>query len=104
MDKNEVIVIVKQYAETVKEKINPQKVILYGSFAKGNWHEDSDIDVAVIVDSLDNDLLETKKMLFKLRRGIDDRIEPILLENNSIDGSGFIKDVLKHGQVIYSRQ
>ena len=56
------------------------------------------------LDLLDNDLLETKKMLFKLRRGIDDRIEPILLENNSIDGSGFIKYVLKHGQVIYSRQ
>lgn len=103
MDKDEVVVIAKKYAESIKEKIKPQKVILYGSFAKGNWHENSDIDVAVIVDSIDNDILETKKMLFKLRRGIDDRIEPILLEDNSSDKSGFLKDVLKYGHVVYSR-
>lgn len=104
MDKDEVVVIVKKYADSVKEKIKPQKVILYGSFAKGNWHENSDIDVAVIVDSInDDDILETKKMLFKLRRGIDDRIEPILLEGNASDRSGFLKEVLRHGQVVYSR-
>lgn len=102
MDKGEVIVKVKKYADLVNQKIRPNKVILYGSFAKGNWHEDSDIDVAVIVNSINDDILETQKILFKLRRNIDDRIEPILLEENN-DASGFLTEVLKHGHIVYSR-
>jgi len=103
MDKDEIIIKVKRYADLVNMNLKPSKIILYGSFAKGSWHEDSDIDVAVIVDSIDGDILETEKTLFKLRRTIDDRIEPVLLEEKS-DASGFLKDLLEYGQVIYSRQ
>lgn len=102
MGKDEVIVKVKKYADLVNEKMNPSKIVLYGSFAKGNWHENSDIDVAVIVDSIDGDILETEKILFRLRRTVDDRIEPVLLEETN-DISGFLTDILKHGQVVYSR-
>ena len=50
---------------------------------------------------MEGDFLEMEAMLYKLRRNVDDRIEPVLLEENS-DESGFLKEILKHGQVIYS--
>ncbi|MEA1884858.1 MAG: nucleotidyltransferase domain-containing protein [Thermotogota bacterium] len=36
--------------EAIKNQIDPQKIILFGSFAKGTQKEDSDIDMCVITD------------------------------------------------------
>jgi len=36
----------KQLIETIKQQVNPDFIILFGSFAKGNTHKDSDIDLA----------------------------------------------------------
>lgn len=102
MDKEEVVINVQKYADLVSKRLKPKKIILFGSFAKGNWHDYSDIDVAVIVDSIEGDILDAEKMLFRLKRGIDDNIEPVLLEESN-DFSGFLKDILSYGLVIYSR-
>lgn len=101
MDKSQVLEKAIQYAALVSENIKPQKVILYGSYAKGNWKEESDIDIAVVVDTIVEDFLDTEALLYKLRRNVDDRIEPILLDGQK-DESGFLDEILKHGQVIYS--
>ncbi len=101
MDKSQVLEKAIEYAKLVSEKIKPQKVVLYGSYAKGNWKEDSDIDIAVVVNIIEDDFLETKAMLYKLRRNIDDRIEPVLLEEGN-DESGFLNEIMKHGEIIYS--
>ena len=63
MDKSQALEKAIQYAALVSEKIKPQKVVLYGSYAKGNWKEESDLDIAVIVDTVDKDFLETEIML-----------------------------------------
>jgi len=102
MDKNQVIEVVKKYALLVNEKIKPDKVILYGSYARGNWQENSDIDVAVVFDCLNADCLETMALLYKLRRGIDDRIEPVLLEKSN-DSSGFLAEIMKYGETILTQ-
>lgn len=88
------------YAKLVGEIIQPAKVVLYGSFAKGNWNENSDIDIAVIMNTID-DYLETSKKINKLTRGIDTRIEPVLLQSNE-DSSGFLSTVLNTGITLYS--
>ena len=36
------------YAEAVKNEFSPSAVVLYGSYANGSPHKDSDIDVAVV--------------------------------------------------------
>ena len=102
MDKSQVIEIVKKYAYVVNEKIKPNKIVLYGSYARGNWQENSDIDVAVIVDCLNTDCLEIMALLYKLRRGIDDRIEPVLLEKSN-DSSGFLAEIMKYGETILTQ-
>ena len=98
MDGN-IINIVKQYAELVKQYIPVSKILLYGSYARGNERTDSDIDVAVIVDKSPSDFLETETLLFKLRRQIDTRIEPVLIEKD-YDKSGFLDNILEYGIVI----
>jgi len=91
----------KVYAKLVGEQINPTKIVLYGSFAKGNWNENSDIDIAVIVNKIDDDFLELSKRLNKLTRNIDNRIEPVLLQIDE-DRSGFLSSILKTGITLYN--
>ena len=70
------------------------------SYARGTAGEDSDIDVAVVLDSIEEDLLMLEARLYRLRRDIDERIEPILLEEKD-DKSGFLEEILKTGEIIY---
>ncbi|MCL2806756.1 MAG: nucleotidyltransferase domain-containing protein [Coriobacteriia bacterium] len=100
LDKGTVDSTVKRYTEVVTRALSPAAIVLYGSHAKGNAGEDSDIDVAVIFDGFQGDWLETSSSLWRMRRGISYNIEPILLDSQD-DKSGFVANVFKTGQVIY---
>jgi predicted nucleotidyltransferase len=99
MDKSEVIRIVTKYKLLVSKHFDVESMILFGSYAKGNQKDDSDIDVAIVVNSITQDFFSYAPLLWKLRREIDDRIEPILIEKNK-DESGFLKEILKTGFII----
>lgn len=99
MDKSEVINLVSKYKALVSKHFNIESVILFGSYASGNNREDSDIDVAIVVNSIDSDFFSYAPLLWKLRREIDDRIEPILIEKSK-DESGFLNEILKTGLII----
>jgi len=57
--------IIERYRQELKSfNINSQKIILYGSYAKGNPREDSDIDLIVISDDFkDMNLRERLEIL-----------------------------------------
>ncbi len=99
MDKREVINKLLNYKLLVSKHFDIDKVVLFGSYAKGNPKEDSDIDVAIIVNSISKDYFSYAPLLWKLRREIDDRIEPILIEKNH-DESGFLSEILNTGLII----
>ena len=54
MDKEQALKIAKKYKEIVAEKLPLKAVYLYGSYSKGNYTEGSDIDIAVVVDKLND--------------------------------------------------
>ena len=96
MDNSEVIDILKKYKKLLAQHMAFEELILYGSYAKGNAHKDSDFDVAVVVDNIAGDYFSTRPLLWKLRREIDDRIEPVLIEKNHDEG-GFLSEISKNG-------
>ena len=99
MDNREIIEKLTNYKLLVSKHFDIDELVLYGSYAKGTQNADSDIDVAVVVNSIDQDFFTYAPLLWKLKREIDDRIEPILIEKIS-DESGFLKEVLKTGLII----
>ena len=99
MDKSEVIDKLLKYKVLVSKHFDIDMIVLFGSYAKGNQKADSDIDVAVIVNSVESDYFTYAPLLWKLRREIDDRIEPILIEKNH-DESGFLNEVLTYGLIL----
>ena len=100
LDQATAISAVEQYANAVIKEFTPAAIVLYGSYAKGNPHEDSDIDVAVIFNGFSGDWLKTSTRLWRLIEDISFDIEPILLDSTE-DNSGFVRNVFKTGQIIY---
>ena len=66
MDKEQAINLAKRYKEMVAEKLPLKALYLYGSYSKGNYRADSDIDIAVIVERLDDDYFKDTPLLWKL--------------------------------------
>lgn len=96
MDKIEAIEKVREYKKLLQNFFLVDKVYLYGSYAKETNKLQSDIDVAIVVNQLEGDYFETTPLLWKLRRQIDDRIEPVMFEKG-IDESGFLAEIEEYG-------
>jgi predicted nucleotidyltransferase len=75
MDKNEAIKIAKRYIDSISNKYQIENAILFGSFAIGTNHPDSDIDVAIVFKTVD-DIIDLQIQLMQLRSDEDLLIEP----------------------------
>ena len=76
MDKERAFEIVDKYIAYLKySKFGVQKAYIFGSYANGRFHDDSDIDLAIVLDSVPNSFT-MQVQLMKLSRKFDSRIEP----------------------------
>ncbi len=75
MDKTEALTIANRYIDFIGNKYSISQAYMFGSFAKGTNHEDSDIDIAIVVKNV-SDIIDAQIEMMKLRRKIDLRIEP----------------------------
>ena len=98
MDKEQALKLAKRYKEMVAEKLPLKAVYLYGSYSKGNYTEDSDIDIAVVVDKLNDNFFEDTPLLWKLRRKISTLIEPVLLTEDETNPLYY--DILRTGTLV----
>jgi predicted nucleotidyltransferase len=104
MDKRNIIIDkVRAYKALVDAEF-PVKIdqcYLFGSYAKGKPRAYSDIDVAFIVEQLDDDydFLKTEPLLWKLTLQVDDRIEPVLIARDT-DYAGFLDEIQRTGILI----
>ncbi len=91
---------INRYAELVKKTLPVEMIILYGSYARGTENRNSDIDIAVVVNDLDEDYLDVSARLYSLCREINSDIEPKLIIRKD-NRSGFLESILKYGKIIY---
>jgi predicted nucleotidyltransferase len=80
MKREEGLAIARRFRSAVELSGYPvQRVVLYGSVARDQAHEDSDIDIAVICFPFGKTRHEENMAMRRLRRKIDVRIEPFCL-------------------------
>jgi predicted nucleotidyltransferase len=92
--------VVEDYLKDLSEEIEIDKAILFGSYAKGNYSIDSDIDLAIFSDSFKNtERIESIKYLLKRARkyrGVD--LQPISFTKQDYEERiGIVEEVLKTG-------
>ena len=92
------IEIAKEYKALVAKHLPFKALYLYGSYSKGNHTEDSDIDIAVVVERMSDDYFEDTPLLWKLKRKISNLIEPVLLTEDT--NNPLYADILKTGILI----
>lgn len=78
VDSTNVIFKIKKYISLLKKNdYRIQKVYLYGSYAKGNYHKDSDIDLLLVSKDFTGNRFKDSLKLMKLGFDVDSRIEPM---------------------------
>lgn len=87
---------VLKYADFLKGSIpGIKKVLLFGSYAKGSFEENSDMDLAIVFERL-SDTFEMQVELMKIRRKFDTRIEPHPIREADLNPSNpFAREILR---------
>jgi len=103
MDNRTVIIDkVKEYKTLVNDTLqfDIDQYWLYGSYAKGMSNEHSDIDIAMVVNHIDDNVYWANlPLLWKLTYQVDDRIEPVLIARDT-DYTGFLEEIQRTGVLI----
>ena len=70
-----IIETARKYIAQIPHDLGLKRAYLFGSHAQGLEREESDIDIALILDNMP-DFFSTQMLLMRLRRKVDLRIEP----------------------------
>lgn len=77
MDKNAALKLSRNYLVKVRNNhIRFSEAWLFGSYAKGNQHDDSDIDIAIVLEDGQSKSFDTEVTLMFIRSGEETLIEP----------------------------
>ena len=98
MDKEQAVKLAQRYKAVVSKKLPLKALYLYGSYSKGGYTEDSDVDIAVVVEHMSDNYFEDTPLLWKLKRKISNLIEPVLLTEDK--NNPLYTDILKTGILI----
>jgi len=102
MDKRAAIKISREYLKRVREaKLNFSEAWLFGSYARGSQHENSDIDIAIVLDDSDNHTFETDVKLMVIRKGDETLIEPHAFSKDEFNiDVPIVNQILQYGERI----
>lgn len=95
---------IKEVTDKIIQECQPEKVILFGSYAWGKPNENSDIDLFIVKETEN-----TRETGRKISRLIFPRLFPLdiivytphQIEKRKNLGDLFIKDILENGKILY---
>ena len=101
--------LLEKIVQRIRKAVNPVKIILFGSYAYGNPSKDSDLDILVVVESLES---TRRELRLKIRKALREYLVPkgiIVVTKEDIDDwkdvpQAFITSVVRKGRVLYERQ
>jgi predicted nucleotidyltransferase len=100
--------IISAISKKIVENFSPEKIILFGSSARGTQTKDSDIDLLVIMDSKQRPAkrsMEISKACRPKFISMDIIVRtPEEIKNRLQIGDYFIKEILEKGKVLYARK
>lgn len=96
---------IKQFASRVAKQFNPEKIILFGSYAYGKPRTDSDVDLLVILKHQDSAIKKASDIRLALPAEVPidvivrtpERIQERLSMNDF-----FMREIIERGQVLYA--
>jgi predicted nucleotidyltransferase len=96
--KENIDIIVNRFINMIKKDISVEQVYLFGSYAKGNVKEYSDIDLAIVSNDFQGIRFYDRKKLFKylIKINTDIEIHTFKTEDFTTDDP-FVAEIIKTG-------
>lgn len=98
---------IRDLSARIAEKFEPERIVLFGSYAYGNPSEDSDVDLLVILPFEGKGFRKSLEIL----NAIDPRFSVDLIarrpedtQRRYIQGDPLIREALDKGSVLYERR
>jgi len=98
--------VIRRYTRQIAERFHPDKIILFGSYAYGQPHEDSDVDLLVIMPAR-NQLDQAFKIRWELPApfAMDLIVRtPKNLKWRLEEGESFHTEITSKGKVLYKEK
>src|ERR1700682_5381321 len=97
--------LIRRFARDVAERFQPEKIILFGSYAFGQPHADSDVDVLVIMPTRNElDLAVKICVAVEYHFPVDLLVRtPKNLAWRLAEGDSFLREVMDRGKVLYEK-
>lgn len=101
-------VVVDRAVKSIVEAYQPQRIVVFGSFARGDTHEDSDLDL-IVVKETDERFVDRIGRVRDACQGIGVDVQPLVYTQVELDdllarGSVFLETALEEGVVAYEAQ
>ena len=97
---------IQRLAREIADKFQPDKIILFGSYAYGKPHQDSDVDLLVVMPAWN----ETSKAC-RIRLAVHHPFPldlivrtPESLKWRLAEGDWFLREVVEKGKMLYARR
>jgi len=97
--------VIRAFARQVGERFQPDKIILFGSYAYGTPHEDSDVDVLVIMPAR-NQIDQSVKIALACEACFPLDIivrTPKNMQWRLEEGDSFLREIVSRGKVLYEK-
>jgi len=100
--------ILNNITDKIVKNFNPEKIILFGSYAWGKPLEDSDLDLLIIMESKlppVKRIIKVSKILRPRMVSIDILVKtPEEIKKRLAIGDFFIQEILNKGKILYERR
>src|SRR5437764_6832247 len=96
---------IRRFARGVAERFDPERIILFGSYAYGRPHQYSDVDILVVVPAR-NEIDKSVQILNALDPPFDADLivrTPRNLAWRLREGDWFLREVVTRGKVLYEK-
>ena len=97
--------VIRRFAREVAERFHPEKIILFGSYAYGTPHADSDVDILVVMPCR-NQLDQAAKISIDIDPPFPLDIivrTPYAMKWRLAEGESFLTEITTKGKVLYEK-
>ena len=97
--------VIRRFAREVAERFQPDRIILFGSYAYGKPHKDSDVDLLVVMPAKNETAQAIRIRLATDRDFPLDLIvrTPENLRRRLEEGDWFLREAVERGKVLYEK-
>jgi predicted nucleotidyltransferase len=98
--------VIRRYARAIAEEFHPDRIVLFGSYAYGTPHEDSDVDLLVVMPARNE---HNQAVRIRWRLAAPFPVDLIVRTPNEMkwrleEGESFSTTIMSEGKILYEKE